>query len=197
MLFKEGYNNLYTSLRSWYQSSGRYYHNWQHIVSLLTLLDEVQDYLKNPDAVQLAIYYHDAIYDPLASDNEVKSAELLNDELAGVFEKSLLEYAAKLILTTTKHRLPAEEGASFTTDCAYFLDMDISILGADLKSYDKYEEGIAKEYSMIPPEVFKPARQAVMRRFLEREHIFYTSYFRDQFENAARLNIARAISALS
>ena len=54
----------------------RHYHNQQHIAECLTQFDAARNIARRPEAIEFAIWFHDAVYDPKAGDNEEKSAAL-------------------------------------------------------------------------------------------------------------------------
>jgi predicted metal-dependent HD superfamily phosphohydrolase len=58
-----------------YSSPDRYYHNLTHIQDCLSVFDQTSSLVAHPKEVELAIWFHDAVYDTRRSDNEQKSAE--------------------------------------------------------------------------------------------------------------------------
>ena len=66
----------FNKLIATYSEKQRAYHTLQHLYECLVLLDLIRADLKDAHAVELAIWFHDAVYDPQAKDNELKSAEL-------------------------------------------------------------------------------------------------------------------------
>ena len=74
----------YERLAAAYGEPHRQYHNRQHIAECLREFDEIRDLCQNAPALEFGIWFHDAIYDPTASDNEEKSADLAARCLAQV-----------------------------------------------------------------------------------------------------------------
>ena len=73
---------MIASLEAAYSEPHRHYHDRRHIQQCLALLDEVPELMESERRVLTwAIWWHDAIYDPRASDNEARSAELAKREL--------------------------------------------------------------------------------------------------------------------
>ncbi len=99
-----------------------------------------------PAVVELAIWYHDAIYDPASHDNEERSAALLRTEMTGLADPALVAAAELMVRLTAGHTLPAEVPDALRSDCAHFLDLDLAVLGAAPARYAAYERGIAAEY---------------------------------------------------
>lgn len=185
------------ALRARYAAPGRHYHGQRHIDLLLALLREIRPALAAPDAVELAIWYHDAIYDPRRSDNEAASAALLRAELAGLADPALIATSATLVLATATHRVPPGLAPALAADCAHFLDMDLSILGADPATFAWYDAAIRAEYAHIPEGQWRQRRPAVLAGFLARERIYLTPHFHARLDATARANLRAAIAALA
>lgn len=64
-----------------YTSSGLAYHNLEHIAACLSLLEEYKHLASGYNQVEVALWYHDVVYDPKQKDNEEKSAALARDHL--------------------------------------------------------------------------------------------------------------------
>src|SRR5882672_3704553 len=58
-----------------YTGPGRFYHTLNHVLAVLDTVESLASYAKNLNAVKLAAWLHDVIYDSKASDNEERSAE--------------------------------------------------------------------------------------------------------------------------
>ena len=117
-------------LSALYRAPDRHYHGLAHIEALLALAQEYRAALSDPDAVEAAIWFHDAIYDSRRSDNETRSAALALEKLAGRTDPERLARIAKMIEATATHTLPDLGDKAAGRDAALFLDMDLSILGA-------------------------------------------------------------------
>lgn len=57
-----------------YSEPGRHYHTLEHIGYCLHRLDDVRHLLRDADAAELALWFHDTVYDPSRDDNELRSA---------------------------------------------------------------------------------------------------------------------------
>ncbi|WP_282608488.1 hypothetical protein [Pelagibius sp. Alg239-R121] len=174
----------------------RHYHTWAHIEALLKWLEEIVGQINDPHAVELAVLFHDAIYDPHSADNEVQSAALLMSELEDLVPDATLERANRLVLATAGHRLPSSSDDLLVSDCAFFLDMDLSVLGTSSAVFDVYEEAISMEYRFVPPDDYRKGRSAILQGFLDRDRLYFTSYFHDLLEQQARSNLRRSIERL-
>jgi len=179
-----------------YRAPGRYYHDLAHVEALLSLAAEYRALLADPEAVEAAIWFHDAIYDSRAKDNEARSAEMARENLAGRTGAARIERIAAMIEATATHQAPDLADAGAKRDAALLLDMDLSILGAAPAAFDAYENAVRREYGWVDDTSWRTGRGAVLRNFLARPHIFHTQAFRQRFEAQARVNIERSVKAL-
>ena len=81
---------LWEELKTAYVGKGRYYHNLDHITSMVTLAEEHRSSIQDWDAMLFAIYYHDAVYKATRKDNEEKSAELATRRLTDIGAPEIL-----------------------------------------------------------------------------------------------------------
>lgn len=187
---------LISALRARYDEAGRHYHSWEHIEALLRHFRRWEDHFHRPVPVLWALYWHDAIYDPQAKDNEEQSARLLESEAIDQLSPGDMEFAASIIRATAAHKVPADLGTEDAADAALFLDMDLSILGAPETVYDAYEVNIRREYAFVPLEAYRKGRGAVLSGFLSRERLYITDIAHDAWDRQARLNMKRALDGL-
>lgn len=188
---------LKTELRALYGGAGRHYHGLGHIDELLRLADEHRASLADPEAVEAAIWFHDAIYDSRRKDNEEKSAALAAERLARRTDPRRLQRITDMIEATARHVMPDVDDAAARRDAAFFLDMDLAILGAPAEIFDAYERAVRREYAWVDDTIWRAGRSAVLRSFLSRPHIFHTDLFRESREVRARENLARSLAALN
>jgi predicted metal-dependent HD superfamily phosphohydrolase len=184
--------SVFAHLSKAYAEPHRAYHNTEHLRDCLNELDVGRELARRPDEVEAALWFHDAIYVPGATDNEDRSARLA--EIALVACTVPLETAhrvAELILATRHLTVPAE------ADAQLLCDIDLSILGRGPAVFDRFERAIRQEYSEVADGEYRPERAAVLARFLRRSVIYQTPYFRERFEEQARINLTRAISDLA
>jgi predicted metal-dependent HD superfamily phosphohydrolase len=179
-----------------YGASGRHYHGMAHIEALLALAREYRQALADPEAVEAAIWFHDAVYDSRAKDNEAQSAALARKKLGGHISARRLDRIAAMIEATATHQLPEFADAGAARDAALFLDMDLSVLGSRPDVFEAYEHAVRREYAWVPEPAWIAGRGAVLKNFLARAHIFHTPEFRNRFEAQARKNMARSLAAL-
>lgn len=150
---------------------------------------DVQPAPEHPAEVTLAVWFHDAIYDPRRTDNEARSAQLAEETLlaAGVDADAAARVAGLV-------RLTAHDREGLTGDGAILCDADLTILGAEPARFDAYDAAIRREYEWVPAAVYRRERARVLARFLERRSLYHTSHFRERFEARARENLRRALA---
>jgi predicted metal-dependent HD superfamily phosphohydrolase len=175
-----------------YGSKKRHYHNWQHIQAMLQQLDAAKHLLFDYHTVVFAGFYHDAVYNVLKHNNEIKSAELAVLHLAQMQVPFLLQQeCAQLILATQHHAL------SGNSDCNYFTDADLSILGSPPTVYQRYVVAIRKEYAIYPDILYNKGRQKALSHFLQMDRIFKTDFFVERYEAQARENVEGELAMLN
>ncbi|WFP60612.1 hypothetical protein [Mesorhizobium sp. WSM4904] len=187
---------LKSELTALYQAGDRHYHDLAHVEAMLALAEECRRLLHDPDAVEAAIWFHDAIYDSRAKDNEAKSAALAEQKLSGRVSPERLSRIVAMIDATATHQLPQLDDEKATSDAAFLLDMDLAILGAEPDVFDAYEKAVRREYGWVEEPMWRAGRAAVLKSFLARPHVFHTAEFRQRFEAQARKNLARSLAAL-
>lgn len=189
-------DKVYAALDAGYGSPTRAYHTWSHIAALLSELDQVRGVPEFTgvafDEVELAIFFHEAVYDPAQHDNEAKSAALLLDLASGkAWDESALKRVAALTEATIDHAVSSDPATQL------MVDLDLSILGAPPHIYASYVAGNRQEYAHVPDALWAHGRRAVLARFLNRERILQTAYFRMRIETAARANLQSECDQLS
>lgn len=180
-----------------YEAKDRHYHGIRHIEALLALLEAHRTAFADPDAVEAAIWFHDAIYDSRRKDNEALSAALAAGKLKEQVDAPRLARIVAMIEATATHEVPTFEDAPARNDAALLLDMDLSILGAPPATFDAYEADVRREYGWVSEADWRAGRAAVLRNFLARPRIFHTDLFVARFEAQARENMERSLEALS
>lgn len=177
-------------IRHWREPHRRY-HTLEHLQECLDAFDGAADLASRPGEVELAIWYHDAIHEIGVDSNELKSAYLAERAItAAGGDREAIGRVRNLILATRHQALPE------TTDEALLLDIDLSILGAPDKRFDRYDADIREEYHAVPWSKYVAGRRAVLRGFLERPRLYLTGHFHDRLEAAAHANLSRALKRL-
>jgi predicted metal-dependent HD superfamily phosphohydrolase len=182
---------LHARLAQRYREPHRHYHTLQHLAECFDRLAELAPHLAHKPEVELAMWFHDAVYDTHRTDNETLSAIWAADSARslGVAEPSAARIA-RLVIATCHNAEP--EGA----DAEAIADADLGILGAASTRFLEYESQIRQEYAWVPEPVFRAGRREILTRFLERPHVFSTRLFRSRYEERARANLQEALHRL-
>lgn len=175
-----------------YGEPHRRYHTREHLAAVLDLVEEWAGAAADADAVRLAAWFHDAVYDPERGDNEERSARLARRMLADTdLAAERAEEVARLVLLTKTH-VPAADDANGQVLC----DADLSILGSGPSGYAAYAAAVREEYSFVPDDVFAAGRAEVLSERLELPSLYSTPMARDRFEAAARRNLETELTLL-
>jgi predicted metal-dependent HD superfamily phosphohydrolase len=175
-----------------YGEPHRHYHNLSHLTQVLTMIDAWVHQAPAADLVRLAAWFHDAVYDPRAADNEERSADLAGTWLApSGLDTPRVESVQQLIQCTKTHQAGDDANAQV------LLDADLSILGAAADDYDRYAAAIRQEYAWVPEPDYRTGRRQVLERFLNRPHIYFTQEARSTLEAMARANLRREVDRLA
>jgi predicted metal-dependent HD superfamily phosphohydrolase len=178
--------------------SHRRYHTTRHLVEMFWALEDLEKAQvispRECAVARIAGWLHDAVYDPTTApgENEIRSAELAVRDLSALgFTGGDTETVRDLVLATQNHEL-ARDGLH-----AAFHDADLWILSAPRARYDEYTAQVREEYAAVPTEVFRLARAAILRPFIDRESIYATAFARESWEESARLNLAFELESLT
>lgn len=182
-------SDLFDTLLNAWAEPQRHYHSLQHLAECIAWFEREKDEAERPAEVALALWFHDAIYDVHAHDNEERSADWAHNALiaAGV-SRDAAGRVHVLIMATRHDALPQGR------DAELLIDIDLSILGAERSRFDQYEQQVQREYGFVPLEVRLPKRRAILQRFLDRDAIYTTPRMHAQLEVRARENLRRSIA---
>jgi len=194
-----GESVLFAELVERYAQPQRHYHTLVHVDACLTWLDwfagsaepqSERDGRAERAEIELALWFHDVVYDPQCTDNEQASAELARSHLvaAGV--------RAPSIARVVDHVLATRSHTAETNAAALVIDVDLAILAASPGEYACFEQQIRSEYLYVPEQLYRQARAAVLREFLARPRIYHTLSVRELLEQRARHNLEQAIVRL-
>lgn len=190
---------LVTAVAEAYATPPRAYHNLRHVEELLGWFAQVRDAgpgWQRPDDVLAALLFHDAIYEPLRSDNEARSAVFAGEQITALGLPCDAARVSVLIEATARHGAALPDGVE-DADLAHFLDADMAILGALPARFDAYEQAIATEFAAVPADRFRAGRARFLQRVLALPRIYETEFFSSRLESAARANLTRASAALN
>lgn len=183
---------LFNQLIASYSERHRHYHTLQHLRECLQSLEAARTLAQRPAEVELALWFHDAVYDVHRDDNEERSAEWAAMAVRNAGLQDAVAQRVHALVMATKHKaLPAG------IDAQVLVDVDLAILGAAEARFDESDMQIRREYAHVPEATFREGRCRVLRSFLERPRLYATEAFHQALEERARRNLARAIARWS
>ena len=178
---------VFAELAAHYREPHRFYHTAAHIVECLERMDLAAAELTHSDSVELAVWFHDVIYQCGASDNEQQSADWFAARAAGIDAK-VVDAVCAYIVSTTHGAPPREPGAQFV------VDVDLSGLGMSAAAFDRDGDNIRKEFAHLNDADFFRGQNAFLQSLLDREHIYCTRFFQTMCESRARENIRNVLA---
>jgi predicted metal-dependent HD superfamily phosphohydrolase len=188
---RDGGAELHRKLVACWSEKHRHYHTLQHLRECFERLDELRGEAHSPAEIAIALWFHDAFYDPKRDDNEDRSADWAQSAAidAGVAQATAERLHAMVM--ATKHEAVPDD-----PDTRLLVDIDLSILGADRQRFDESDEQIRREYAYVPEPEWKVARRKVLNGFLDRPRLFGTDRYHATLEARARDNLQRALARL-
>jgi predicted metal-dependent HD superfamily phosphohydrolase len=176
-----------------YQASDRHYHTLQHVRVLLDSVERYASVIQDVEVVQLAIWFHDAVYSTHRNDNETRSAALAQEFLGhSTLSPERRQRVAYLIERTKDHTLPQP---TLDADLHFFLDADLQILGAPEADYWQYARQVRQEYRLVPDFMYRRGRRKVLEKLLGATVLYQTPLFRDKLDAQARRNLKAELKA--
>ena len=180
----------YRRLRRAWRGMGRHYHTLEHLDACLREFDSARDIAVRAGEVELALWFHDAVYRSWRRDNEEQSAQLA----ANLLRAAPIETVERIrqMILDTRHRDEDLGG-----DTALVADVDLSILGQPPEVYSGFERAIRREYWWVPRARYVAGRAEVLERFLARSSIYQHEHFHQRYETLARANLTAELARLT
>lgn len=177
-----------------YNEPHRRYHNLDHIAHLFSELKSVLLMVEDEVALRYAIWFHDVVYNPRATDNEEASSDVAAVTARNLgMSKEFIDRVRRLIMVTIHDPVTFPP---VSNDEKLMCDLDLSALALPDEEFDANTLAIREEYAHVPDELFLSARRKFLQKILDREHIFYTEHFRTNYEDRARANLLRSLQVI-
>jgi predicted metal-dependent HD superfamily phosphohydrolase len=186
----EGIELRDTLLASWSEPQRRY-HTLRHLGDCLDLFEETSPLAERPAEVEIALWFHDAVYALKGRDNEARSAAWADEALASAGVAAQARQRVHALVMATCHDAQPD-----TQDAALLVDIDLAILGAEPERFDEYEVQVRQEYAWVPGPLFRRKRREILEGFLARPRLYTTEWFHQRFEARARDNLRRSLARL-
>lgn len=175
-----------------YSEPHRKYHTLQHLDACFANFATLRGQAAYPAEVELALWFHDAVYEIAVPGNEQASADWAAQALlAAGGAPAAAQRVHALVMATCHDRVPQ------TADEKILLDVDLAILGSASGEFDAFEVQVREEYAAVPTNQFRARRRRILQQFLDRERIYHTPALHASHEVRARANLQRSIGQLS
>jgi len=183
--------SLFKGIEASYGEPHRRYHTGAHIGHCLRQFDRARDEMDDPDAIELALWFHDIEYDPAASDNELASAKRFRQSAMGLMGSDLIEQVYRLILATVHASVP------HMPDEQYVVDIDLSSFGLPWDEFSRDSQNVRNEFPDLSEREFAKKNSGFLEMLLRRPSVYSTEFFRERLEATARENMKRQIALLN
>ena len=189
------YYKVYEVLKTYYSHQPRFYHTLEwHIANSLDELDSARHICEKSNQIEMALWFHDAVYDTVLDDSEEISAYLAEKVCNSMgLPKEFTAATKNLIISTANHRDPK------SNDDKIIVDIDFSILGRPEKEFDRYETAVMKEYKLMAglysytEKALLVGRIMFIHKMLGLPNIYHTDFFKEKYEDKARNNLKRSL----
>lgn len=183
---------LYAELMACYAEPHRHYHATQHLDECMAHLDALRDVAPRPAEVELALWFHDAIYDTRRNDNEQRSADWAGAALMDAGLDPAAVARVHTLILCTRYAAPQTDA-----DAQVLMDVDLAILGSLPARFAECESQIRAEYAWVSEPIFRQKRRDILELFLSLPSIYATERYRARYEAQARSNLRESIARLS
>jgi predicted metal-dependent HD superfamily phosphohydrolase len=183
--------DLRAELEAAWGEGHRHYHDVRHLGECLALFEQWKAAARHPAEVALALWFHDAIYEPRVGDNETRSAAWAARCLSAAGVESDVAQRVYDLVMATRHDAPVADG-----DAALLVDIDLAILGSPPDRFDDYDRDVRREYHWVPGLQYRRKRSQVLQSFVERSAIYHTRAAMHGLERQARRNLQGALEGL-
>ena len=169
-----------------YDEPQRHYHTLAHIEQCMAMFDQCKSLASNPDALELAVWFHDVIFEPGSPDNEARSAELYLDLSAGAHDETTRGLVKRLIMATLHDGSSLEDN-----DASYMVDIDLSSFGLSWEDFLRDSQNLRLESADLSDAEYFRRKTTFQNCLLAKEHFYQSDFFAKRLESQARANLAR------
>jgi predicted metal-dependent HD superfamily phosphohydrolase len=176
-----------------HRQAHRRYHGVRHVTWVVRHVQDLAGSVDVADlgAVTAAAFFHDAVYDPRAADNEECSARLAERVLEELgWDAARRGRVGAMVRATATHAAPPD------VDTAVLLDADLAILGAEPAAYQAYVTGVRAEYAHVEPAAWRVGRGQVLRDLLALRPLYATAPARERWAARAAANMTAELVSL-
>ena len=182
--------DIWKNLLDHFAEPHRRYHGKSHMEHCLREFDQASPSMENPDAVEMALWFHDAIYAAGAPDNEEQSANLFQYFARHSLEDAFANEVGLLIMETKHVQIPTTSNAKYT------VDIDLASFGRPWPEFMADCHALRNEQTTFSHEQFYRNKYAFLNSLLARPNVFSTPHFQERYESFARQNMVRYIELI-
>ena len=145
---------FWKGLETRYGEKHRHYHTFEHIKFCLEVFERFKYLAHRPSMVEVAIFYHDAVYDVDRPEpqNEERSAGMAVHFLDHREQQPEEMIIVKNLILATKHD---PKRTLIDNDEQLIVDIDLAGLGAPWEVFLKNNRNVRAEYAHVPEEKFR------------------------------------------
>ncbi|MFD2797292.1 DUF4031 domain-containing protein [Promicromonospora vindobonensis] len=178
----------------------RVYHTTLHLAAALDALDSIaaesQVHERTVWRACLALWFHDAVHDGVARQDEERSAALVTELLGplagtGVSSEDVDEIARLVLVTADHDPAPDDVVGGLVSDA------DLAVLGGSPVVYTRYTRQVRAEYCDVPDLLFRSGRSQVLRTLLAGGPLFRTAAGSARWQAAADANLRAELAQLA
>ncbi len=173
-------------LLSLHNDPARRVHTSQHLLDCFAKLKRWHRETQCFHQVAMAIWFHDAIFDPQRHDNEARSARLASDRLlAAKVAPDTAQRIRELIISSR----PGEQLQ--TREARLLHDIDRAVLGTSEELYNRYERNLRYENLHIGDFIYRRKRIEQLQALLTKTQLYLTESAQSELHTPAVFNIKR------
>lgn len=174
-----------------YSEPQRRYHTLAHIAHCLTQFDQCESLASNADALEIAVWFHDVIFEPGRHDNEALSVELYQALSESTHSTEIRQLIHRLIMATL------HDGSSLDdSDASYMVDIDLSSFGLDWDDFLLDSQHLREENPHLGDTDYYQNQIKFHSSLLARPRFFLSDYFFQRYEQKARDNVSRYLEKI-
>ena len=173
-----------------YSQPDRYYHTLDHIKASLTHLDNIREQSNQPDALEMAVWFHDAVYDSRATNNELQSAKLFARMANDNALRRFIDTVQRLIMVTVHPSRPESRDEEF------MVDIDLLSFGLPWAQFIALGEFARQEFPHLSDREFDENELKFFELLADRPQFYFSDFFCDRYEAQARANLQKKIADL-
>lgn len=183
---------IHQRLLDGYNEPQRHYHTLAHIEQCLGMFDQCKALASTPDALELAVWFHDVIFEPGKPDNEKRSAELYLQLSQDVHDEHTRGLVDRLIMATLHDGSSLED-----SDAVYMVDIDLSSFGLSWEAFLRDSKNLRLENAELDDAEYYRRKAAFQNCLLAKERFYLSDFFAERLETRARANLARYFEYIS